>query len=296
MTQKRDRIFILNDPHALRISGELAQEIGLNESIVLLQVEFLISISDNERDGQRWTYQSIRDLQRNYFPWWSIATINRTIESLAEKRLLTVGNYNKAKYDRTRWLALNMDGIAELQSVRVFHALFQNETRSAQNETRSAQDETTIPETTTETTTDKRDKDRAQAQKPRRAAPKASSASSPSEPDAPKPQKISDLPAAQVYREIVHAWPKAAAYADLAPINNGGMQRWRDVVHEWVLRGYNPANLRGMLEWYKAGIPTRAGGNQGQQRQSGVAAVEAFKQMVGICGDDDDSVIDVEVK
>lgn len=144
-------------------------------------------------------------------------------------------------------------------------------------------------------TKDTKGEDRAQAQKPRRASPKASAPSSPSEPDAPKPQKISDLPAAQVYREITHTWPKAAAYADLAPINNGGMQRWRDVVHEWVLRGYNPANLRGMLEWYKAGIPTRTGGNQGQQRQSGVAAVEAFKQMVGLFGDDD-SVIDVEVK
>ena len=52
MKTKHERIFTLNDPHALRICGSLAQEIGLNESIVLLQLEFLISLPpEKERDG-----------------------------------------------------------------------------------------------------------------------------------------------------------------------------------------------------------------------------------------------------
>lgn len=147
---KRDRIFVLNDPHALRVSGELAKEIGLNESIVLLQIEFLISISDNERDGKFWTYQSVRDLKLNYFPWWSIATINRTIQDLVKAKLLTVDNFNDHKYDKTRWMCLG-EGVNGLKSI----TLYQNDTRSAQIDTRSAQIDTTIPETTTpETTTE----------------------------------------------------------------------------------------------------------------------------------------------
>ena len=146
---KRDRIFVLNDPHALRVSGELAKEIGLNESIVLLQIEFLISISDNERDGKFWTYQSVRDLKLNYFPWWSIATINRTIQNLVKAKLLTVDNFNDHKYDKTRWMCLG-EGVNGLKSI----TLYQNDTRSAQIDTRSAQIDTTIPETTPETTTE----------------------------------------------------------------------------------------------------------------------------------------------
>ena len=53
-----------------------------------------------------WTYQSVRDLKLNYFPWWSIATINRTIQDLVTAKLLTVDNFNDRKYDKTRWLSL----------------------------------------------------------------------------------------------------------------------------------------------------------------------------------------------
>ena len=85
--KKYQRIFTLNDPYGLRINREVACEIGFSESIVLLQVEFLISISDHEKDGKLWTYQSIRDLQSNYFPWWGKTTIARILDSLLEKKL-----------------------------------------------------------------------------------------------------------------------------------------------------------------------------------------------------------------
>lgn len=160
------RMLVLNEPHGLRINGALAQEIGFNESILLLQIEFLISISRHERDGRLWTYQSTRELQREYFPWWSVATINRTVTSLEEMGLITVGDYNAHKYDRTRWFSLNADRINTLKSVRMAHLEESptenaptsegSDTRSAQNETRSTQNDTTIPETTPETTSEKK--------------------------------------------------------------------------------------------------------------------------------------------
>ena len=104
----KSRIFVPNNPLTMRICPELAEEIGLNESIVLLQLEFLISISTTEeRDGTNWTYQSLRDLCEKYFPWWCIDTIRRTIKNLVEKELIIVGNYNKRKGDMTNWYALN---------------------------------------------------------------------------------------------------------------------------------------------------------------------------------------------
>lgn len=161
------RLFILNNPHAPRLCPELAVEIGLAESILLLQIEFWISISDNLRAGERWTWQSTRDIQ-HAFPFWGIGTINRTVHSLQSKHLIKVANFNSHKYDRTRWFALDLKGIEQLQSIRLAEEVFQNGTgqprvfqnrahsaqngtRSIQFGTRSAQNRATIPETSAET-------------------------------------------------------------------------------------------------------------------------------------------------
>jgi len=114
-----NRIFILNNQNSPRLNSYLAAEIGLNESILLLQLEFWISISENEIDGRFWTYQSTSDMIQKSFPFWSQSTINRTINSLKSKNLVIVSRYNKVKYDKTRWFTLNYDEIEKLNSVTV---------------------------------------------------------------------------------------------------------------------------------------------------------------------------------
>jgi len=171
------RIFVANDPTTLRIYPSLAKEIGFNESILLLQLDFWLQVSPHEKNGQKWTYQSVRDIQKKVFPFWSIATINRTIKSLIDQGLIIVGNFNVKKYDKTRWFTLNYNNITKLKSVIVKEieqdlssndmevdtgvdtrlnqnetGVLQNDTGLNQNETRSAQKETTIPETTSKTT------------------------------------------------------------------------------------------------------------------------------------------------
>ncbi len=122
-------------------------EIGFNESLVLLQLEFLISISDHVIDGQVWTYQSYQDLKDRYFPWWSIATISRTMKSLEEKGLIISGNFNRAGFDRTQWYALNEEGLRSLESIRL-----EDERQGGKP---ISQGEQPIPETTAETTAEK---------------------------------------------------------------------------------------------------------------------------------------------
>lgn len=147
MSYQDNRIFILNEPNAPRINPALAVEIGLNESLLLLQIEFWISISNNERDGQQWTYQSTRDIQEKAFPFWSHHTINRAIKSLETSGyIITTTKYNTLKYDKTRWIALNFDELSKLKSISVKGYA----TGSTQNETGSNQNATTIPENTTE--------------------------------------------------------------------------------------------------------------------------------------------------
>lgn len=157
--QPRNRLLTFNDPHPMRIDRDLAKEIGLNESIMLLQLEYLISISNNEREGRIWTYQSLTGLRKDYFPWWSMMTISRTIRNLENKHLIIIGNFNKLGYDRTQWFSLNEEGINSLHSV----AIYQNGKCISQNGTSiyhfdemdhtkmvngSYQNDTTIPEST----------------------------------------------------------------------------------------------------------------------------------------------------
>jgi hypothetical protein len=160
--RRRERLFVLNDPHALRVSAALAVEIGLAESMILLQLEFLISISDNVHDGRVWTYQSLNDLRVSYFPFWSKATIGRAVRSLVERDLLIVGNFNRAGFDRTPWYALNPEGLARLTSLRYESPTSQIETTSSHPApsmfhaaTSTAQSGPTIPETTSDTTSEK---------------------------------------------------------------------------------------------------------------------------------------------
>lgn len=149
----RERIFILNET-IIRTSPTLACEIGHNESMILLQLDFWISISNNYYDGRFWTYQSVRDMKKKAFPFWSIATINRTIGKLLAKEYVIEGNYNKHKYDKTRWFALNSDKLSELQSIAIRKLQTQLGHDAAQNDTRPAQNDTTIPENPTENTTE----------------------------------------------------------------------------------------------------------------------------------------------
>jgi hypothetical protein len=135
---QQNRIFTLNEPNAPRLNPALACEIGLNESVILLQLEFWIAISNNERDGMYWTYQSVRDIQST-FSFWSLDTINRAIKSLEKKGfIITTTKYNTLKYDKTRWFTLNFSELAKLESISIkgYH------TRSTQNRTGSTQDHT----------------------------------------------------------------------------------------------------------------------------------------------------------
>ena len=84
--------------------------------------------------------------------FWSVITIKRTVYSLEKQNLLYVGNYNKAKFDKTKWYSINYE---TLEGMR--RPSYQNDTTSVskrydgayQNDTTNTRDYTEI---TTETT------------------------------------------------------------------------------------------------------------------------------------------------
>ena len=88
----------------------LATIIGLNESIILQQVHYWLKIKEKSKqdyiDGHFWVYNTYEQWQEQ-FPFFSIRTLRRTFTSLEKMGLLLTGNYNKVKFDQTKWYTID---------------------------------------------------------------------------------------------------------------------------------------------------------------------------------------------
>ena len=237
--QPRNRLLTFNDPHPMRIDRDLAAEIGLNESILLLQIEYLISISSNERDGRLWTYQTLTNLRETYFPWWSMMTISRTLRSLEEKRLLLIGNFNKLGYDRTQWFALNEEGIGLLHSIAIYQngkSIYQNGDIDPNKMVNDIyQNVTTIPESTREYTEN--------TQREKRPCKSAGRA--------PTQGTLDSLhEAVAIYKELTGRKSVPPTTTTLIASTVVDMLAWQTAIKAWCDIGFNPGNVKGIIDWY----------------------------------------------
>lgn len=150
-------IYTEANPTVLRIVPELAEEIGLSESIVLLQIAYWISKSYNLRDGRWWTYQSLADMQEKAFSFWERSTVARIVERLVERGLIVVGNYNERKGDKTQWFALHIENVQALRSIALMLEVVSPDAvakrnRSVAKRNSKLQNATTLPENTIDNT------------------------------------------------------------------------------------------------------------------------------------------------
>jgi len=112
---------ILFNRFPLVVNVELANVLGLSESIVLQQVHYWLQKNKEEgrnlKDGFTWTYNTYIDWQEQ-FPFWSDSTIKRTISKLENMGLLVSASYNKEKFDRTKWYRIDYDALNNLVTAR----------------------------------------------------------------------------------------------------------------------------------------------------------------------------------
>ena len=87
-----------------------ATRIGLNEAIVLQQVNYWIN--DKEQgvihSGRRWVFNSYESWVKQ-FPFWSADTVKRAFTSLVKQGCLDVEQLNKSQHDRTNYYTINHD-------------------------------------------------------------------------------------------------------------------------------------------------------------------------------------------
>ena len=89
---------------------QLAKKYGVDEAIMLNHLIYWIATNNmngkNRHDKRTWTYNPINAFIQ-YMPYWSEAQIRRVLNSLEKQEVIISGNFNKHKYDRTKWYALN---------------------------------------------------------------------------------------------------------------------------------------------------------------------------------------------
>lgn len=148
---------LLFDERPLVVSPKLAVLLGdLDKAVILQQIHYWLERSTNLKDGYKWVYNSMAEWNKQ-FPWIAIATLKRKFKSLEDEKLLITGNYNKAKFDKTKWYRINYDVLNEM-----VQRSYQNDTTKVskcddeeyQNDTTNTIDYT---ENTTEITTRERE-------------------------------------------------------------------------------------------------------------------------------------------
>ena len=138
---------LLIDEPPLQVLPSLATAIGLNEAIVIQQIHYWIKLKQGKiHDGERWIYNSYPKWKEQ-FPFWSVATIQRTFTS-AEAQGVLLKRQDKG-FNRQKWYRIDYIKLESTIISKCDDAVTQNDiVRPSQND--MVLTETT--ETTTETT------------------------------------------------------------------------------------------------------------------------------------------------
>lgn len=101
------------DHHSFDV--EIAKQYGIAEAILLDHFNYWITKNRaNGRgfnDGLWWTYNTVQAYSE-LFPYISASKVRTALSHLEDEGLIVSGNYNKAKFDRTKWYALTEKGWA----------------------------------------------------------------------------------------------------------------------------------------------------------------------------------------
>lgn len=110
---------ILFQGKLLVVDPILAKLIGLNESIVLKQIDYWANYNEQAgqyyKDGYYWTTSSVEAWQERDFLFWSVDTIQRTLKKLEQMDLIICGKFNRDKLNHTKWYRVNHDKLKKYE-------------------------------------------------------------------------------------------------------------------------------------------------------------------------------------
>ena len=134
----------------MNFDESIAVELGVECAILLSNIQFWVKKNKangeacHNHEGKFWTYNSAGSFAK-LFPYWKERTIYSYLEKLEKAGYVLSGNFNKFKYDRTKWYTTDgcKNNIYPLMEVEV-----------PKNETPSTEICGPIPDITTNINTD----------------------------------------------------------------------------------------------------------------------------------------------
>lgn len=132
----------------------VASEYSIEEAILIHHFQHWIRINRtlkrNQHEGRTWMYQTQEEIAANFPYFRNRQTVMRIIQKLVDKGVLMEENFNKAKYDRTKWYAFVNEGkfLPFIDNVH-FRTMESSESNNGKFES-----ERPIPDTKTDTKTD----------------------------------------------------------------------------------------------------------------------------------------------
>ena len=95
-----------------------------------------------------------------------------------------------------------------------------------------------------------------------------------------KPKRPENSPAVKAHWRILHCRLKQSVKDQIDQhVSNGQLEQWERVLEAWALRGFNPKNVRGQLDWLRDGIPAsgpRASPGRKSNVETSMDAVNSF--------------------
>ena len=111
------KLRLLLDEPPMILLPTLASILGINEALILQQINYWLQASKNEWEGHLWTYNSYLEWQTQFI-FLSVTTIGRAIRKLEKMGvLISAVGPNKKRSDRTKWYRIDHDKLGEYLSV-----------------------------------------------------------------------------------------------------------------------------------------------------------------------------------
>lgn len=150
----------LIDERAILLFPSLAKQIGLNNAIFIQQLHFWCDIADELgygklHNGERWVYKTAQEWKEKDFPFWSVVTIRRIINSLHDQGLIHAMYLDDDKWNRTLFYRINYSHCA-LASDQIdnMEVIKQITSKSSKRSNGSDQNDEMLSENTTKSTSE----------------------------------------------------------------------------------------------------------------------------------------------
>jgi hypothetical protein len=112
---------LLIEDRPITVSPVLATALGINEAIILQQLHFLLTITEESKnrhnfiDGRWWVYNNYKEWKKEHFPWLHEGTIKRLFLTLEEWGLVDSMQSVKNPSDRKKWYSIDYDALDGLE-------------------------------------------------------------------------------------------------------------------------------------------------------------------------------------